>query len=343
MKKKKIILSAMFKRIMDLFKPVALVLVGVLSGIIINLLIQPLLYNACLNIVLIIIIVCLILYGTGIFSLIWYRLKLWWRKGKMSGVIKVGILSDMGWEQEDNQIHSWTDIRPEEWKKEIEKLSRDSKVIIKVKLINVEEDFDSYVAILNPYGGVYPEYNLKNFETLNKIFNYVNEGGLFVNVADIPGYWAYNPKLRRRLTATPPIYGVERLQDGRMSINALISFVLAPFMKELGLNVIDTKGLRFDSWDIEFENKFNEFNEGVDRLIVYRAVVVEKNVETIIKPKNVTGIGEMTPFCFVNYGEGRFLMLLLVMEEKFSENMKMKEVLVKILIDELVNKKEIIT
>lgn len=175
---------------------------------------------------------------------------------------------------------------------------------------------------------------------MNKIFNYVNEGGLFVNVADIPGYWAYNPKLRRRLTATPPIYGVERSRDGRMSINALISFVLAPFMKELGLNVIDTQGVGFDSWNIEFENKFSEFREGIDSLKVYRAVVVEKNVEAIIRPEMVKGIGKMTPFCFVNYGEGRFLILLLVMEKGFPENMKMKEVIVKILLNFLIKKKE---
>jgi len=249
---------------------------------------------------------------------------------------KIGILNDVEWDQNYKQISSYTDISPEEWKETIERWAKSNKVRIKVKLIKVLKRFKSYFAILNPYGGVYPENDLKNFETLNRIFTYVNEGGLFVNVADIPGYWAYNPKLRRRLTATPPIYGVQRLPDGRMSINALISFVLAPFMKELGLNVINTEGFRFDSWD--FESEFKEFKEGIDRLIVYRAVVVEKNVEAIIKPQMHDGIGRITPFFFVKYGEGRCLILLLDMEKSLPENMKMKEILVKILIEFLIKK-----
>lgn len=117
----------MFKKIIDLFKPVALVLVGVLSGIMINLLIQPLLLNACRKVLLIFLIVCLMLYGTGMLSYMWHGFKLWRRKAKILGVIKVGILSDMGWAQGDDQISSWTDIRPEEWKEEIEEIAKENK------------------------------------------------------------------------------------------------------------------------------------------------------------------------------------------------------------------------
>jgi hypothetical protein len=34
---------------------------------------------------------------------------------------------------------------------------------------------------------------------LDEIFNYVKEGGIFLNISDIPGYWAYNKLLERRL------------------------------------------------------------------------------------------------------------------------------------------------
>lgn len=321
----------------NIWKSFALLMAGALASIIGGMLLQS---PLPITVTLIFIGVFLILFlvGSGAVSVIWHNFNLWRRKGNKLFTAKVGILNDIKWDKEYTQISSWTDISPEEWKKEIEKCAKESEVEIKVKLINTRRNFDPYLAILNPYGGVYPEMDLKNFETLNKIFNYVNESGLFINVADVPGYWAYNPFLKRRLNATPAIYGISKILGGIFPTKEM-PFELTPFMEKLGLRILNLQYGELCKWDVEIENIFGSLKENIDHITAYRAAIVERNIQPIIRPKKFSQNEEMTPFFTVSYGEGKFLMLLLDMEKGIPENMKMKKFLVKILI-ELVSKKE---
>ena len=74
---------------------------------------------------------------------------------------------------------------------------------------------------------------------MKKIFNYVEEGGVFINVADIPGYFAYNSPLGRKLDTTPPTYFMERRPDGKISISTERVFERTPFLEKLGLQVLN--------------------------------------------------------------------------------------------------------
>lgn len=320
----------------NISKELTLFAAGILANIFANLLLAPTYPDRDLWVLtLIAIMLILILYGLGIISRIYHEYNLWVRKGNRLIAPKVGILSDSGWNPKNRDIYSWTDISPEEWRKEIEKLAKENKVKVKVKLIDVDRNFDTYIAILNPYGGVYPEGDIKNFRTLSKIFNYVNEGGLFVNVADIPGYWAYHPLLERRLETPSPIYVTDRAADGSISIIPLRPFELTPFMKELGLRVFKIEKLVSGeggtyieplTWDVEFIDKNDKIMEKLDKIEVHRVVVVEKNVESIIEPKKLfEQVGDVSPFFFVKYGEGKFLISLVF--ESYRSNSKMKEVL----------------
>ena len=247
----------------------------------------------------------------------------------------------MGWEPGNSQISSWSDISPKGWKKEIENWSKENKAKIKVKLISTKKKFDSYFAILNPYGGVYPEFDLKNFETLNKIFAYVREGGLFVNTADVPGYWAYNPFLKRRLNATPLIFSITKILGDIFPVYER-HFEFTPFMEKLGLRIMNLQYNELSKWSVEFETKFNKLKENMEEIQVYRAVIVERNVEAIIKTKRFGQTDEITPFFFVNYGDGKFLFLLIDMERGIPQNMKMKTILAKIIIELISNKEKTI-
>jgi len=171
----------------NIWKSLALLFAGALASVIGGLLIRPPFPNKYLYI-LCATVVILILYGSGAISKLWHSYNLRKRRGNKLIAPKVGILIDMGWDPKNKEIYSWIDISPEGWMKEIERRAKKNKVKIKVELIDVGKNFDPYITILNPYGGVYPEGDVKNFETMNKILNYVNEGGLFVNVADILGY-----------------------------------------------------------------------------------------------------------------------------------------------------------
>jgi hypothetical protein len=238
----------------------------------------------------------------------------------------------LDWDLTSGEITAWTDIKPEEWKLEIENQAKEEKVRLKVELITARTNFDPYRFVVNPYGGVYPEHDVKKFVTLNKIFDYVNEGGMFVNVADIPGYWAYNPLLRRRLEITPTIYGINQRPDGGMAIIPVKPFELTPFMERLGLRVLNTERVPIFNWNTEWVSRPDKTSESMKETRVHRAVVVEKNVEPIIKPKGEKGLGSLTPFFFVNYGEGKFLISLLFIDKSFPENTGMKKVLIEMIL-----------
>ena len=256
----------------------------------------------------------------------------WRRKDHKFLHPKIGIINVKGGDLESEDIYSCTDIIPEGWKEEIQRQSKEHGVSINVILIDVKRSFDSYSAILNPYGGAYPERNIKDNETLNKIFNYVNKGGLFVNVADIPGYWAYNLLLKRRLDATASIYGVDKTPNGKISITRIRPFELTPFMEKLGLRVLNTENSPLTNWKVEFEDKFKRITEDVDEIKVDRATVVERNVKPIIKSK-VDGQTALTPLFLEGYGNGEFLISQIFFDNKSRpQNSRMKEILTKILI-----------
>ena len=149
----------------SIVKELALLFAGVLAGGLVSLLIQKTVFDIMAVILGVgVLIFFLILYGSGAMSMIWNGYILWKRRLTQ----KVGILNDMKWDLKNGEIYTGTDISPEEWEEEINELARKRKVKIKVNWITSEENFDSYNAIINPYGGVYPEHDLKNFKTMNK-------------------------------------------------------------------------------------------------------------------------------------------------------------------------------
>jgi len=314
-----------------IYKSLALLFAGALASVLGTLLFLPPLPTIVL-IILGAIVIILILYGSGATSKMWKCYNLRRRKGNRLMSPKLGMLNDIEWEPQNKKISTGTNISSKEWKKEIEKLARENRVKIKVELIDIRKNFDPYFAILNPYGGVYPERDIKNSEILNKILTYVSEGGLFVNVADIPGYFAYNPLLRRRLDATPPIYGIN-ITGGKISVHPIRPFELTPFMEKLGLQVLNIEGELLFNWDMEFEEEFNSIVNKIkdDKEInAHRAVVCERNVEAIIKPKMLNGT-RVTPLFFVNYGNGKFLISLVWLDNS-PKNTKIKKVLAEMVI-----------
>lgn len=319
----------------NIWKSLALLFAGALASVLGTLLIQPPVPIYRVG-AIVVVLIFLILYGSDVISKMQKSHNIWSRKGNKLVAPKLGILNDMEWKPQNNEISTCTNTTSKEWKEEIEKLARENKVRIKVKLINVGKSFDPYAVVLNPYGGVYPERDLKNYGTLNKILTYVSEGGLFVNVTDVPGYFAYNPLLRRRLDATPPIYGIN-IADGQISVLPVRPFEHTPFMKELGLQVLNTEqSSSHFRWKGEFEEEFKEIVQEIMEINVHRAVVVERNVVPILKPQMLNE-KRITPFFFVTHGDGMFLISLVWLENTI--NAKMKKVLANKVIQLMGNKK----
>ena len=234
-------------------------------------------------------------------------------------------MNDMNW---DCRIHTGTDISPEEWKNVITELARNKGITIKVDLITGENYFDKYNAIINPYGGVYPEHDLKNFKTMNKILTYISEGGLFVNVADIPCYWACNPsikpwrKIDTALREAPYAY---INKDGLViPIKRFPLFKLTPFTRELGVDIYRIEDCSNFDWGVlEFEDAwFKKFEVGDLEVKVHRAAEVKDFLDPIIKSQNLECEGlkktKGTPIFFVTYGKGKLLSSLIF--ENFKDH-----------------------
>lgn len=287
-----------------MLQQLSLLLGGTLLAIIIDLWFRPLATKRRLVQVLLL-LSCLffLLSGFGIISEACRAFNLSYRRVDK----KIGILNVGGWSSNNDQICSYTNISPEDWKKAIEEYAKANKVKIKLKLITANDNFDSYTAILNPYGGVYPEKNLAQSTTLNKIFDYVSQGGLFINVSDVPGYWAYNHLLHRKLDATPQIYGTFLDPNGQLTLSSVRPFELTPFMEKLGIRVLKSDSVPFENW--QFKDKSNE-SLGSLKVNAGRVAIVEKNVDSILLPQKIHK-KDVTPLFYTTYGNGKFLLSLM--------------------------------
>ena len=227
-----------------------------------------------------------------------YLLKKRWKEP-----LKIGILNDMGWNVENKEIIACTDIPIEDWKNAFEAFPK-----IKVELTDVTKTFNKYVTVLNPYGGVYPEADLKNLSTLNKIRNFVKEGGIFVNVADIPSYYAYDLNLKRRFDTTPSSFSIKKNQ-----IIVYRPFIETPLMKELGLTVLNVDAF-------PQPQDLTPFSESKVNVISKRVAFVESNLKPCIPTNSVlTQLGKKvhTSALFtVRYGEGDFIISLIWISDK---------------------------
>lgn len=288
-------------------RSVALALAGALLGSILS--VFP------VGNVLVLVVLFLLLYGIGIPQKIIRSciLSHRWKKKPL----KIGILNDLGWDIENGtvvdstdhkEIITCSDVNPGDWKKTLEKSAKDVELGVKIESIKVSMNFDSYTAILNPYGGTYPELDLKNLSTLAKIAGYVKEGGLFINVADILSYWAHSHDLHRTLDITPSIYDATR---GNYK-----PFELTPLMKTLGLRVINT-GTGVPPEPPTPAPQEQDLSPVLGPKVTAsiwseRLAIVESNVESCIPTSKRAGNPyDFSALFFVKYGEGEFLFSLI--------------------------------
>jgi hypothetical protein len=252
---------------------------------------------------------------------------------------KIGILNDMGWDEKRpyQQFATGTNVTIDEWKEQIINDAKKNGMKVKVRLLNSKENFYSYSAILNPYGGVYPEEDLAGAVILSKIFDYVSKGGMFVNVADVPGYWAYSTKLARKSVAGLPVRYVKEDSKGAY-IGSITPVAFAPFVQKLWLNVNPYEEEANIQWKDPVKHGTERFQQEISNLRINRIAVVERNVVpvlTLMDEKSADG-SELTPLFLAIYDNGRFLISLIYQDsEKNSNNQKMKEVISIVLIQSI--------
>jgi hypothetical protein len=291
-------------------RPVYMLIAGALISAAISLVVQNSavvgLYTA-----LFIIAAILIIFGSG-YNVRWrYSYNLHSRKRHL----RIGILNDIDWPP-DKRITTWTNVSPSDWQDALIKESEKKGLKTRVKLIRISDNFDGYTAILNPYGGAYPEKDLLNRPTLEKIFKYVQRQGLFVNVSDIPGYWVYSALVNKLTETTEPIWrpAVFTLPTGEKveKLYPFRPFYEIPWMRRLGLNITDANRKYEKGVDLNFINEHisSELRDvkGVKTLRLVSST--EPNVRSVMKPIADDQFGNLTAMFYASYDEGEFLISL---------------------------------
>ena len=262
----------------------------------------------------------LILYGTGICKLLWN-----WALRRIRTGIKIclwkpriGILRDISWEKRHQLYATYTNLSPKDWQDKIIHTADKNGVKVKVRLITTKKNLHGYMIVLNPYGGAYPERNLQTFTTLDKIFEYVAKGGLFVNIADVPGFYADSPKLDHRVAVGSAVVDWE-------SKGVLLE---TPFMRNLGLRVYTE-----EHTDLVFVERFAGFS--VPDLHGDRSVRVYlesyRILQPIVQPRTNTRITLSFFKKYGEYGDGRFLISML----PITDYPAMSDILAQIVIREV--------
>jgi hypothetical protein len=134
-----------------------------------------------------------LLHGTGLLQehivggfLRWYRTK----------KPVIAIINDLPWSEYG---HVWSRMEPKEWSSRINNIINEGQIDTKAKLIEITKPWtrwflDRYSIILNPYGPKYPETDIENLTIMKSILHCVENGGMFVNVADIPFFFPYDKR-----------------------------------------------------------------------------------------------------------------------------------------------------
>lgn len=172
----------------------------------------------------------------------------------------------------DGQTSSWVNLSIDD----IYNVYREKG--IRISKIKSVKDIFKFPIVINPYGGSYPETNLDKLESFDQILDYVKRGGAFINIADIPFYYAYS-EIHGRNIDTTPIAGSYQLD--RSFFQTLITYKLAT-------NIIGLNDSRYPK---------------IERIFILNTSI--KNLfKTVIPCHN---LGNGSPFIALSYKLGYFV------------------------------------
>jgi len=110
-----------------------------------------------------VVLVLLLIVYKPISYLIWAISTKWKLTHPVIGILQQGGCQAM-----------YTSFTPQDWKDTLNRLS------LRSKFITISEINDRFVAIINPYGEVYPEEELLTLKTFERVKKYISDGGIFL-------------------------------------------------------------------------------------------------------------------------------------------------------------------
>ena len=109
---------------------------------------------------------------------------------------KLGILN--GFVDESNPLekpcvkYPFTEFRIDDWEKRFSQIFDAGRVKYEIEKIPISKVGNEFAVIINPFGEAYPEKDVKKKFAFNILKNYVEDGGVLVNVAGFPFFYAWD-------------------------------------------------------------------------------------------------------------------------------------------------------
>ena len=260
--------------------------------------------------VLILFALALLSYGFGT----WQRARRRIIRGvRNHGLLKprVGILAGLKATCGEGIDPRGTDIAPQEWRDAIRNAALRRGLRLEASLIPANKVSDRFDAIINPFGSTYPEENSRQFPVYQLLLDYIHEGGLFVNVADIPTYYYFNPKLKRSIDRAPATY-----KDAGQLVP---HFDRVPMMEELAVRVRRLQKEEAVTIPVTAQPSYASCSPFPGTMIATRFAIVEGTVDSVVEPARANE-DNLTPLFFCDYGEGRVLCSLSYLTRQYSSN-----------------------
>jgi len=267
-----------------------------------------------------------LLHGTGFLQeYVIEKFHRWYRIKKPV----IGIIDDLPY---SSYGHVSSKMEPKEWILRINNVINKSQFDAKTKLIKITRPWtrwflDRYSIILNPYGPRYPETDIENLTVMKSILKYVRNGGVFVNVADIPFFFPYDKEKGILYCLTgkeiPHYYKMllRKLQQMTSLIrpDEIAPGYDSPFSRQVMVDILDTTQLI--SKPISLKLKDGDLT--LTNVIVDRSILCTEHVESVVEElglewmwKGERRVTQFTPFCYIHYGKGKILASLIWLDRQ---------------------------
>jgi HEPN domain-containing protein len=193
-------------------------------------------------------------------------------KQKFMVPIKLGMLNGHVDETDSSEKpcskYTFSEFKIEDWEKRLSQISLSGRPKFEIEKIPISRVSNEFALIINPFGEVYPETDVKKRFAFNHLRNYVEEGGVLVNVAGFPFFYAWDVSKGAEepvVDETTLVPDVVRTEGGKLYVDRFklfLNFAGSLSWRELG---VTTTG---DTPQMAGVNELQVYQEESDKAIV---------------------------------------------------------------------------
>jgi len=229
--------------------------------------------------------------------------------------VKLAVLNGYvtGMDEQKCSKYPYTNSNPDFWKNRLQGLNATSDMF-EIKEINAEEICEEFAIVVNPFGEAYPEIDVKNKAVFYIIKNYIEDGGIYVNTAGFPFFYAWNVKEGKDYPVSdekvilPTTLQVSGKLVTASQMQMFIQFTGTLFYKEFNAMPAPVSKKRNVCQENEDKDKFGDLVSGLGDIDEFRGLPKQTSDCTpIIRAKDEV-VGEVYPICALKRGNGYLLL-----------------------------------